>query len=158
MARADYSGVPYTAQNYDAVEKEGGGWELGCWFGPKEELKKKNPLINLPYIQDGDVVVTQSNACIVYLADKCGLMGKTAQERIECEQCLCECTDLRNEMVRNFYGSACEPAMLAALLKHGSLAKLDAWLEAKGTTFLIGDEPMAPDFHLAELLDQVRNE
>ena len=41
----------------------------------KHALKAKNSLMNLPYVMDGDVVVTQSQACLQYLARKLGLYG-----------------------------------------------------------------------------------
>ena len=42
----------------------------------KPALKAKNSLMNLPYVMDGDVVVTQSQACLQYLARKLGLYGE----------------------------------------------------------------------------------
>ena len=76
---------------------EGGGFNTDDWFIPKEELKKKNPLINLPYIVDDGVVITQSNACMEYLGTKFNLMGKTTLERGECTMLLCQAKDLRAE-------------------------------------------------------------
>ena len=40
---------------------------FAVWFGPKEALKEKNALMNLPYIIDGDTVVTQTLACLKYV-------------------------------------------------------------------------------------------
>ena len=40
---------------------------FAVWFGPKEALKEKNALMNLPYIIDGDTVVTQTLACMKYV-------------------------------------------------------------------------------------------
>jgi glutathione S-transferase len=41
------------------------------WFAQrKPQLKQLNPLINLPFVIDGEVVVTQSNACLAYLGRK----------------------------------------------------------------------------------------
>jgi len=150
-AMAMYADEPFEAKCYDLREKPDGGWDLSCWYGPKEALKKRNALMNLPYVVDGDIVVSQSNACLVYLGEKFGLLGATASERIECEQLLCEIMDLRNAMVKEFYGSG----ELVKLFEVASLAKLNAWLEAKGATFLVTATPTAPDFHLCELLDQL---
>jgi hypothetical protein len=38
---------------------EGGGFNADEWFSVKPSLKETHPLINLPYVIDGDVVVTQ---------------------------------------------------------------------------------------------------
>ena len=91
-----YNAVLYNVTEKDATAGDGGGWDTSSWFGPKASLREKNPLLNLPYVRDGDALITQSNACMVYLGDKLGLMGDTAQDRIEIEQLLCECMDLRN--------------------------------------------------------------
>ena len=41
------------------------------WLGGKKpELAKLNSCINLPYIIDGEQVVTQSNTCMLYLGQK----------------------------------------------------------------------------------------
>ena len=44
------------------------------WFaGDKVKLLEKNSMANLPYIVDGETVVTQSNSCLVYLGQKLGI-------------------------------------------------------------------------------------
>lgn len=43
------------------------------YFRTKESLKAKNALINLPYVKDGDLLVSQSNACTAYLGRKLGM-------------------------------------------------------------------------------------
>ncbi len=55
-----------------------------------QELKEKNPLVNLPYVVDGEVVVSQTNACLAYLGRRLNLWGATPLEEAECEQLLCE--------------------------------------------------------------------
>ena len=46
----------------------------------KPDLLKKNPLMNLPYVIDGETVITQSNACFLYLGRKFNLNGKNEDE------------------------------------------------------------------------------
>ena len=67
-----YRGVTYEAVLYNVTEKsdDAQGWDTDAWFGPKKQLAAANPLLNLPYVMDGDKLITQSNACIVYLGDK----------------------------------------------------------------------------------------
>ena len=93
---AEYAGADYEAKLHDSDTDE--------WAELKAELIKTNPLANLPYVIDGDTVVTQSNACFAYLGEKFGLLGSDATERVQCEQCLCQVMDLRNEGVELFYG------------------------------------------------------
>ena len=123
LAAARYADAPFEAKCYNVTEKADGSWDLSCWFGPKEALKRRNALMNLPYIVDGDVVVSQSNACLVYLGEKFGLLGATPRERIECEQLLCEVMDLRNAMVKEFYGAG-DLRQLLARAADGRLAHL----------------------------------
>jgi hypothetical protein len=80
-------------------------------------LVKHNPLMNLPYLVDGDVsscmyfipfccgllahanlqscrnlqkVITQSQPVFRYIADKCNFSGETADEKLKCDQTLAQ--------------------------------------------------------------------
>ena len=101
---AMYAGAKLIAENYDLKCKEGGGFDMSAWKDAKPALRAKNPLMNLPYILDGDVVVTQTNACFSYLGKKIGLFGSNELEASQCEQLLCEIYDLRGAMVGFAYG------------------------------------------------------
>jgi hypothetical protein len=86
----EYANVCYEAINYNVAEKvdpQTGNvvYDASSWFNEKPEVLKKNPLANLPYIEDGDMVICQSNACLLYLGDKLGLLGNTPQQKIECD-------------------------------------------------------------------------
>mmetsp|Transcript_373 Transcript_373/g.530 ORF Transcript_373/g.530 Transcript_373/m.530 type:complete len:81 (+) Transcript_373:71-313(+) len=71
----EYSKTNYRDNQYQ-VTGEPGNWDKSCWFvGAKPLLLPKNPLLNLPYVLDGDVLVTQSNACLKYLGRKLNLNG-----------------------------------------------------------------------------------
>jgi glutathione S-transferase len=159
-----FAGQPLQAVNYDVTEKPEGGFDRDVWFNAKPPLKAGNPLMNLPYIIDGDVVVAQTNACFSYLGRKLGLWGSTEAEVVDCEQLLCELMDLRNQMVGFAYSPA-GPEAAAALLKRvsaegGILQKFELWLERAVTqrqasgVHLVGNKPTAPDFHLWEMLEQ----
>ncbi len=65
---------------------------------------------NLPYIEDDGVIVVQSNACLIHLGSKFGMMGSNQREESECDQLLCEVMDLRNAMVGIFYGGGRLPS------------------------------------------------
>jgi hypothetical protein len=83
--------APFRAQNYTVTRAEDGSWDRSSWFSAKAELKTRNPFMNLPYVIDGEHVVSQSNACLAYLGRKLGLWPMAgSQEETECEQALCE--------------------------------------------------------------------
>ena len=42
--------------------------------------QEQNALMNLPFVVDGDVVVTQSNAVLMYMGRKFGLVGTNEKE------------------------------------------------------------------------------
>ena len=86
-----YAGVKAKFDVYDVKPKVGGGWDASSWFGPKKELKKINPLMNLPYVIDNDVIVNQTNAVMTYLGRKLNLWGTTSSECVACEQLLVRC-------------------------------------------------------------------
>lgn len=161
-----YTGAPLNAVNHDLTEKSEGGWSAKWFTDYKPDLKAKNPLVNLPYIIDGDIIISQTIACFSYLGRKYGVWGSTLQSQIQCEQLLCEIQDLRDKMVHFVYGphdTAVENA--TALIQgvtgsNGILQKLELVLanevEKHGYSgkFLVEDKATAPDFHLWEMLDQ----
>lgn len=175
-----YAGVPLNNVMYDLVEKDDGSYDGSAWFAVKPDLMVANPLINLPYVLDGEKVVSQSNACLAYLARRLGLWGRTLEEKCDCEQLLCELMDLRNTMTDFCYASRTfDSAAATALIRsvqgrNNVLQKLELWLEKKANnhnnhsgnhseidenphmngTFLVGNRATAPDFHLYELLVQ----
>lgn len=149
----EHAGVEYEAVLYDCEAKDG-AFDTSSWFKVKPAVQAKNPLANLPYVEVDGVVVTQSSACMTYLGAKLGLLGASDADKAECEQLLCEVMDFRNACCSVFYGG--DLAGLSALAKNASLRKLNAWLAAKGTPFLVGSTPTAPDFHLWELLDELK--
>eukprot|EP00008_Paramoeba_atlantica_P003081 CAMPEP_0201489716 /NCGR_PEP_ID=MMETSP0151_2-20130828/23419_1 /ASSEMBLY_ACC=CAM_ASM_000257 /TAXON_ID=200890 /ORGANISM="Paramoeba atlantica, Strain 621/1 / CCAP 1560/9" /LENGTH=237 /DNA_ID=CAMNT_0047875399 /DNA_START=37 /DNA_END=750 /DNA_ORIENTATION=+ len=153
----------YLGKDFDDVmyELQGspGNWDGTAWFAKdKPDLLKKNPLMNLPYVIDGETVITQSNACFLYLGRKFNLNGKNEDEIAKNDQCLCEVMDLRNDAVRLFYSpqsvydADVEKYFEGSLVKH--LEKFERWLESQKTDFLVSNEPTVSDFHLFELLQQ----
>lgn len=153
-----FAGADYEPRLYSAVPTEDGGLDRSVWEAEKARLAALNPLVNLPYVLDGGVLVAQSNACLAYLGRKFGLMGQDSAEASLAEQCLAQVMDLRNAAIPVFYSGdlpADGPAHLDDVAGH--YAKLDAWLEdgaSAGRLFLAAASPTAPDFHLWEMLDQ----
>jgi len=158
-----YAERPLDNVAYNALPKEGGGWDVAHWFGQKPPLQARNPLMNLPYVEADGVLVTQSNACFTFLGRKLNMLGNGEADLIACEQLLCELMDLRNKIVGFVYGpKGTDAEETAGLFKQleGILSKLNAALAAntsKGhpACFFVGNSATAPDFHGWELLDQL---
>jgi len=154
-----HSGVPTDMKVYKVTPMEDGGWEKSSWFDEKKSLIKENPLMNLPFVQVNGVTITQSNACLQFLGKKLGYMGSNDIEEAMINQLLCEIMDLRNSVVRNAYNPSAPLDWLDSLA--GSLTKLENWLagnygKATATECTVGSKVSTADFHLWELLDQVR--
>ena len=146
-----YSGIDYDPKTYE-VTGAPGSWDRSAWFDAKPALKEKNALMNLPYVIDGDRVVTQSNACLQYLGKKLNLMGKGEHEEGLEQQCLCQVMDLRNDAVACFYGGKDADEYLQGVKGH--YGKFEGWLDSHNTDYLAGSQPTTADFHLWEMLDQ----
>jgi len=152
---------------YDLLEDggTGGGWTSG-YFADKARIKTTYAadgatLLNLPYIidQDEKLVLSQTNACLEYLGDSLGMMGRNAVERAHCAQLLCEIYDWRCVMTQWAYNGAAASDAAATVARAGPhLAKLEQCLAHKGSGTakhcLVGDSLSAPDFHLFEIVDQ----
>lgn len=166
-----YSGHKLNAVNCDlklkpeSVEGEL-QFDASSWFQAKPALKELNPLMNLPYLLDtGDVVISQSNACFLYLGRKLNMLGDSTEDLSRCEQLLCEVMDLRNKVTGFAYNPSSTKDTGVALLKdvtgkNGIIPKLELWLlrqtsQGYSGTFFVGDKASAPDFHLWEMLDQL---
>ena len=65
--------MEYTGLEYEEEKYEGGGETRDKWFKEvKPELIKKNPAVTLPYMKDGDQIISESDAIIVYVVHKSG--------------------------------------------------------------------------------------
>lgn len=163
----EYAGAPYEAVTYDLKcvgadgaedppreSKAGDGlfYDRSDWLDTKVKLKQKNAFINLPYVIDGDTIVSQSNSCLEYLGEKFGLMGCGDEGRRNAQQCLCQVFDLRNKAVGLFYGrfklTADEYMKLPRLGITAQYGKLEAWLQTQDTDYLVCNTPTAPVHHI----------
>jgi glutathione S-transferase len=82
-----YAGAKFTATAHE-VTGESPNWNRSAWLDVKPGLKAKNALMNLPYVIDGDNIVTQSNAFLEYLGRKFGLLGSNEGEEAKVRQCM----------------------------------------------------------------------
>merc|ERR1711879_312665 len=150
----EYSGLPYEDRRY--VQGNAPGYSREDWLGVKNSLGFDFP--NLPYLIDGDLKLTQSNAILRHIARKANptLLGKDLKEQAQIDMLLDVMTDFRNESLGVFY---CEPNKFSEKKAQflnclpGSLKQFDAFLGEK--KFLVGDEPTVPDFHFCEILSEL---
>jgi len=137
-----------------ALVKTESSWDRVNWLSVKPQFGEKNPFINLPYIKDGDKVITQSNPCITYLGRKLSLMGKSEEELERVEQVIAQAFDLRNDAIPNFYGNKenLETKMKSSYYS-GHYQKFENWLNFYKFPFSASDSVTAGDFPLWEMLD-----
>jgi len=126
------------------------------WTDVKDSLGLDFP--NLPYLIDGDVKITQSNAIMRYLGSKYSLLGENNKVMGTSEMMLEEAMDVRNALVRLVYSQSYDKQVDGYFTKFVErLKKLDAYLDkGKKEWFAAGKNPTICDFHLYELLDQHR--
>ena len=159
-----YAEVPLVCANYNYVSLPDGTFNRDGWLvGAKPALKEKNPLINLPYVVDSSgFVVSQSNACMIYVGRLLNLLGSTPSGVSFCEQLLCELFDVRNKVVGLAYSPrGSDPSAVVSFFAEldFNLSKLEACLKRNDSEgpFLVGCGATAPDFHLWEMSDQLLN-
>ena len=99
-----YAGEKLISKNYKLqpkIENDNVSFDGSDWTNKdKIELKKRNSLINLPYMEIIDDegqrhLISQSNACLLYLGRKFKMLGSNEVEQTRCEQLLLETNDLR---------------------------------------------------------------
>ena len=171
-----YAGVPLIAKIYKVLPKEENNqiiYEGSSWHdNDKIDLKKKNSLINLPYLKyfkdDKEFIISHSNTCLTFLGKEFGMFGETQEEEIECEQLLQETVDLRSIVTRFAYThfNSKDEELLAAKEVYntafensnsGKLQKFEHWLSSKEKSktklYLVGNKISSPDFNLFDTLD-----
>ena len=171
-----YAGVPLIAKIYKVLPKEENNeiiYEGSSWHdNDKIHLKKKNSLINLPYLKylkdDKEFLISHSNTCLTFLGKEFDMFGETQEEELECEQLLQETVDLRSIVTRFAYThfNSKDEELLAAKdvyntafenSNSGKLQKFEHWLSSKEKSktklFLVGNKISSPDFNLFDTLD-----
>ena len=171
-----YAGAPLISKIYRLIPKlennsltyDGSEWHEK----DKIILKKKNSLINLPYLQfrEGgkEIIISQSITCLSFLGKKFNMFGENSKEELECNQLLQETVDLRNIVTRFAYthfenenDELTEAStVFNQVFEHsnvGKLQKFEHWLSSKSNEetklFLIGNNISSPDFNLFDTLE-----
>lgn len=112
---------------------------------------------NLPYLEDGAVRLTQSQAILRYLARTYGpaLYSGTPAELAVIDEAMDQAVDLRNSYTRVAYGGAAFDAFADAVAP-GFLAAFERVLaRGGGSGFICGAAPSIADFTLCEVLEGV---
>ena len=171
-----YSGSTLKTKNYKLqpiLNENNLSYDGSEWHEKdKIELKKRNSLINLPYIelinsQGDDILISQSNACLSFLGRKFGMFGKNEDEVSNCEQLLLETNDLRSVITSFAYThfkntdleiEAAKEVFIRAFQKNnaGKIQKFENWMQKNKDNknyFLINNEITIPDFNLFDILD-----
>ncbi|KAK7135817.1 hypothetical protein R3I94_014479 [Phoxinus phoxinus] len=146
----EYTGTKYEEKFYSCGDAP--NYDKSCWFNEKEKLGIDFP--NLPYLEDGDTKVVQSNAIMRYIARKNNLCGETEEEQVRVDIMENQAMDFRNGFVQLCYGDfdktkSCYSEKLPGTLKQFSDFLGDRkWFAGNKITFV--------DFVMYELLDQHR--
>ena len=171
-----YAGIPLISKIYKVLPQKVNNnilYEGSSWHdNDKIDLKKKNSLINLPYLKyvkdNKEFIISHSNTCLTFLGKEFGMFGETQEEELECEQLLQETVDLRSIITRFAYThfnsqdeelSAAKEVYQTAFEKSnsGKLQKFEHWLSSKDKSktklFLVGDKISSPDFNLFDTLE-----
>ena len=171
-----YSGHSLKAKNYklqpfskdNNLTYDGSEWH----DNDKIDLKKRNSLINLPYMElvnsSGDeLLISQSNACLSFLGRKFNMFGKNEVEVSKCEQLLLETNDLRSVISSFAYThyknkdlekEAAKEVLIKVFQNNnaGKIQKFENWMKENQDDknyFLINNEITIPDFNLFDILD-----
>lgn len=148
-----YKGQPYINAAYGADMKD-------AWFGSKKtELLAANSCINLPFVQSGAEVVTQSNTCLVYLGRELGI--DTEANFIKNHTVLDQVMDLRNDLMKLVYpppfGRTTKEEFPGNAREHLSGTATTNFTKLEGFCvgpYMCGAAPMSGDFALFEMFDQ----
>jgi len=146
----EYTDTKYEDKFY--VCGEAPNFDKSCWFDEKPNLTMDFP--NLPYLEDGDRKIVQSNAIMRYIARKHNMCGETEDEKVRVDILENQAMDFRNGFVRLCYADfdKIKPGyleMLPEVLKQFSKFLGDRkWFAGDKITFV--------DFIMYELLDQHR--
>ena len=171
-----YSGNSLKAKNYKLqpiIKDNNLTYDGSEWHdSDKIDLKKRNSLINLPYMElvnsSGDeLLISQSNACLSFLGRKFNMFGKNEVEVSKCEQLLLETNDLRSVISSFAYTHYKNKDLEKEAAKEvftkvfqnnnaGKIQKFENWMKENQDDknyFLINNEITIPDFNLFDILD-----
>lgn len=148
-----YCGVDFEDKLYEVHQTEG-GWDRNSWLDVKQTFGMDYP--NLPYIIDGQTMITETVAIHRYIAKKYmpSLLGNTAAEMGRVEMLLAQVQDIKGKATTPAYASEKEGDELKDMIAdsvHPVLARLVEVTE--GSTWIAGNNLTWLDFFYAEVLE-----
>ena len=99
----EYCGLPYTQEVYRNPE-DGDKW----FKEDKPKLIEKNPAVSLPYLIDGDKVISESDAICIYIchrSKKVELLGRNPEEWVLTATVHGVFKDLHSAYIKLVYGT-----------------------------------------------------
>ncbi|XP_075469705.1 glutathione S-transferase Mu 4-like [Ascaphus truei] len=147
----EYTGTPYEETRY--VLGDAPDYDRSQWLDVKEKLGLDFP--NLPYLLDGDVKLSQSNAILRYIARKQGLCGELEGEKLRVDLVENQAMEFRiglatiayNPLFETLKGPYLEK-LPVALTRFSRFLGDRAWFAGEKITFA--------DFLMYDVLDQHR--
>uniref|UniRef100_A0A8C1YX15 glutathione transferase n=1 Tax=Cyprinus carpio TaxID=7962 RepID=A0A8C1YX15_CYPCA len=146
----EYTGTKYEEKFYTCGEAP--TYDKSCWFNEKDKLGMDFP--NLPYLEDGDTKVVQSNAIMRYIARKHNLCGETEEAQMRVDILENQAMDFRNGFVQLCYGDFDKNKTCYTEKLPGTLKQFSDFLGDR--KWFAGDKITFVDFIMYELLDQHR--
>eukprot|EP00063_Salmo_salar_P014963 XP_013989798.1 PREDICTED: glutathione S-transferase Mu 3-like [Salmo salar] len=144
----EYTDTKYEDKFYTCGEAP--NYDKSCWFDEKHKLGMDFP--NLPYLEDGDRKIVQSNAIMRYIARKHNLCGESEDEKVRVDILENQAMDFRNGFVIMCYTDfdKMKPGYTERL--PGTLKQFSEFLGTR--KWFAGDTITFVDFIMYELLDQ----
>eukprot|EP00347_Sterkiella_histriomuscorum_P010535 403375911 len=145
----EYLKVPYNDVQYE--QGEGPEFNVECWTSVKHTLGLDFP--NLPYLIDGDVKITESQAILRYVLNKYGqkLLGKSPEDQAKADQLYFILTDIKQFGTGHCYSTGDRELVSKKSIE--SLSRVNDYMEGK--SFGVGDYITYVDFQFLETLDFV---
>lgn len=143
----EHTGTEYKEKQYKCGPAP--DFDKSCWFEIKETLGFDFP--NLPYMIDGDIKITQSNAILRYVGRKTGLDGKTEEDKVRVDMMCDNAMDFRNGFVKLCYNPKFDDYKTDYI--KNLPATLKRFSDFLGTRqYFAADYITYPDFHMYEML------
>ncbi|XP_032220205.1 glutathione S-transferase Mu 1 [Nematostella vectensis] len=131
------------------------GGKQNEWFIEKYNLGLDFP--NLPYFIDGDIMITQSNAILRYIARRHNMCGKTKKEMVIVDMLENQLMDFRNNFITLTYRDRQNYEKNKAVYLKDIKAVIKRFADFLGEkTYLAGEELTFVDFVMYELMDHHR--
>lgn len=149
----EYTKLPYEQIVYPEDNED-------KWFKEdKPKLIQKNPAITLPYLLDGDKVISESSAILVYIchkANRIDLLGRNPDELVTLATVYGIYKDFHRQYIELVYGGYKEATWEEALVKYTTVLAgyFKKWSGVLGAKSYICGEITWVDFTIAEAIQK----